>query len=158
MHSLCSGTVANLAMARRERACIKRAGILPYIRYIDDISALIEGRSITEVHHILQELNDAVAPVQIKWNVWKRHAIYLDAEVEITPLLSQKPFSVSYRTYGKPRSHFAYLPWSLAHPTHVKKGLVIGETMRLSLLCSEERLLKEELSRFRYRPAERGYP
>ena len=88
MGSPCSGTIANLVIACRERACIKCTGILSYVRYINDIFALLEARSITEVRHILQELSDSVAPLQIKWNMSKRHAIYLDVEVEMTPLLS----------------------------------------------------------------------
>ena len=130
MGSPCSGTVANLTMARRERRFVNREGVLAYTRYIDDIFCLIEARNEIEVRRILQEISEAVHPLQIKWNVSRRRAVYLDAEVAFSPFIG-----LTYKPYRKPGSQHAYLPWSSAHPTYVKKGLVIGETTRLSLLC-----------------------
>ena len=50
MGSPCSGTVANLSLARREKRVIHRSGILTYVRYIDDLFLLLEGTEI-EVRH-----------------------------------------------------------------------------------------------------------
>ena len=65
---------------------------------------------------------------------------------------------MSYRPFRKPGNQLGCLPWSSAHPVHVKKGLVIGETTRLSLLCSEEHLFKSEVAAFRDNLCRRGYP
>ena len=82
MGSPCSGTVANLALARRERRIIARPGILAYTRYIDDIFCLIEANNVLEVRLILQDVSEMAKPLSIKWNVSNRHAaIYLDGQV-----------------------------------------------------------------------------
>ena len=155
MGSPCSGTVANLAMARRERSVIRRAGILTYTRYIDDIFMLIEARKVSEVRHILREVSEAVAPLQIQWKVSKKHAVYLDAQVTANSFAYR---GFTHSLYKKPDLQHAYLPWSSAHPTHVKRGLVIGEATRLALLSSEEASFKSEIARFKDQLLRRGYP
>ena len=153
MGSPCSGTVANLSLARREKRLLGLPGLLAYTRYIDDVFALIEGTE-QEVRFLLSQVTDAAKPLQIKWEISERHAVYLDVQV------SSEAFgiNVEYRPFRKPGNQHAYLPWSSAHPDHVKKGLVIGETTRLALLCSEERLFKEEVVRLRDLLVRRGYP
>ena len=154
MGSPCSGTVANLSLARREKKVIHRAGILAYTRYIDDVFALLETDSLSEVRRILQEVTEAVAPLEIKWNVSERHAIYLDVQVDCDRFGN----NFSYRPFRKPGNQHAYLPWSSAHPIHVKKGLVMGETTRLSLLCLEELTFRKEVATFMECLLRRGYP
>ena len=158
MGSPCSGTIANLAMARKEKTLIKREGLLAYVRYIDDIFALVEARSETEVRHILREIDNAVKPLEIKWNVSKKHAIYLDVDIRLRTGISLTAPDFQYSAYRKPGSQRAYLPWSSAHPIHVKKGLVIGETTRLALLSSEEDLFIQEVASFSEQLQRRGYP
>ena len=58
MGTLCSGTVANLSLARREKRVIGRQGILAYVRFIDDLFLLLEGTKV-EVRHILREVSEA---------------------------------------------------------------------------------------------------
>ena len=158
MGSPCSGTVANLALARKEKKFLGREGILTYPRYIDDIFALIEGSAV-EVRKILQEISQAVAPLVINWKISERHAIYLDVEISASPAIGRTIVpGFSFKPYRKPGSQRAYLPWSSAHPVHVKKGIVIGETTRLALLCSEEMQFLRELADFRANLIRRGYP
>ena len=155
MGSPCSGTVANLSLARREKRVIHRDGILVYTRYIDDVFMLVEARNDAEVRLIVQEVSDAAKPLRINWAISRTHAVYLDVQVELD---GRGPGTMSYRPFRKPGNQLAYLPWSSAHPVHVKKGLVIGETTRLSLLCSEEHLFKTEVAAFRDNLCRRGYP
>ena len=49
-------------------------------------------------------------------------------------------------------------PLVFCTPTHVKKGIVIGETTRLALLCSDERTFLKEVSWFKVQLMNRGYP
>lgn len=154
MGSPCSGTVANLSMVRREKKFLNRQGILAYTRYIDDVFMLIEARNIREVRHILNEVTESIAPLRIQWKVSERYAVYLDVQIQVDWYTGAS----SYRPYRKPGNQQAYLPWSSAHPEHVKVGIVIGETTRLFLLCSEERTFVQEVASFRDALMRRGYP
>lgn len=154
MGSPCSGTVANLSMARREKRFLGRQGILAYTRYIDDVFMLLEARNVTEVRHILNEVTEAIAPLRINWNVSERHAVYLDVQVSFDWFTGAS----AYKPFRKPGNQLAMLPWSSAHPEHVKKGIVIGETTRLSLLCSEELTFRQEVASFKENLMRRGYP
>lgn len=99
MGSSLSGTIANLAMARKEKRFVGREGILTYTRYVDDIFAMIEAKNVHEVRHILREISEGFAPLQINWKVSKTHAIYLDAECKAD---IRKGFT--HRPYRKPMS------------------------------------------------------
>ena len=157
MGSPCSGTVANLSLARLEKRVIHRQGILAYVRYIDDLFLLLEGTEV-EVRHILREVSEACAPLTVKWDISDTHAVYLDVSVTLRVPYGFLTPGFSYRPFRKPGNQQAYLPWSSAHPMHVKKGLVMGETTRLSLLCSEESTFLEEVARFKEALCRRGYP
>lgn len=159
MGSPSSGTIANLALARREKNFVRREGILTYTRYIDDVFCLMEAKDLTEVQRILQEASGCFALLEVKWNISERRAVYLDVEIDCAAAIGYTigPY-YSYRPYRKPGNQHALLPWSSAHPIHVKKGIVIGETTRLALICSEEPTFHEEVARFRDRLLRRGYP
>ena len=98
MGSPCSGTVANLELARREPRIIARPGILAYTRYIDDIFCLIEANNVSEVRLVLQEVSETAKPLSIEWNVSNRHAVYLDGQVSC----SRFELDMAYRPYRKP--------------------------------------------------------
>ena len=155
MGSLCSSTVANLSLACRENKIMHRVDFLTYVRYIDDIFALIKANNVTEVRHILQKVSNAIPPLMVKWNVSKRSAVYLDVQITLHYGFSKL---WPYQPFRKPGNEHAYLTWSSAHPIHVKKGLVIEEATCLSQLCSGEPTFKTEVAWFKDRLLRRRYP
>ena len=144
------GMVANLALARKEKTVIKSDKILAYIRYIANVYLEFQGSS-EDLDAFLRDLDRVIHSLKINWKRSKTHAIYLDAEVWIHPARVVRP-------YHKPMNQHALLPWSSAHPIHTKKGLVIGESTRISLLCSEESLFFEERAILKANLLARGYP
>ena len=103
-------------------------------------------------------MSEAIALLTVNWNVSDTHAVYLDVSVSLRVPYGFLSAGFTYRPFRKRGNQQAYLPWSSAHPMHVKKRLVIGETTRLSLLCSEEPTFLEEVARFKEALSRRGYP
>ena len=97
-------------------------------------------------------------PLTVKWDISDTHAAYLEVSVTLRVPYGFLTLGFSYRPFRKPGNQQVYLAWSSAHPMHVKKGLVIGETTRLSLRCSQESTFLQEVARFKEALSKYGYP
>lgn len=86
------------------------------------------------------------------------HAVYLDVSVTLRALYGFLTPGFSDRPFRKLGNQQAYLPWSSTHPMYIKKAVIIGETKRLSLLCSVEPTFLKEVARFKEALSRRGYP
>ena len=102
MGSSCSGTVANLALAHKEKTVIKSDKVLAYTWYIDDVYLEFQG-SIEELNTFLGHIDRVIHPLKINWKSLKTHAIYLDIEIWIHPARVVRP-------YRKPMNQHALLP------------------------------------------------
>lgn len=146
---------ANLYAASLEAVGIMataRKAVRLYVRYIDDILALIEG---TE-----EELNHAqtlmkLRGFKISWDCSSSRREFLDLEILNTPASRNR---LATRLYRKPMNKFLYIPFSSAHPLPVKKAFVKAELTRFIIICSEEPFFAETCRFFYLNLRRRGYP
>jgi hypothetical protein len=161
MGTSCAPLLANLVVAKQERSKIVHQGGVPrdrrvllYLRYMDDILALVYGdeKDVTDVSNNSLKLDG----FNVTWSYSKTRTVFLDLEILEVP--SIYGLQLHTRVYRKPMNRFLYIPWSSAHPDTVKKGFVKAELTRFVTNCSLERYYVETASFFRYCLRRRGYP
>jgi hypothetical protein len=81
---------------------------------------------------------------------------FLDMEVLRTRNLYG--WKLSTRLFKKPMNRHLYIPWSSAHPPHVKRGFVKAELTRLAIVCSEIEYFVDARNNFYGNLRRRGYP
>ena len=124
----CAPIVANLYCARTEKDRLKYRGpVVFFCRYIDDIFMIIKGSRAT----VSKILDDWKYPgLTITWDIQEDATHFLD--VHITLLKDKLVTSIFEKALNK----HMYIPYSSAHPLHVKKAFVKAERMRYRTLCS----------------------
>lgn len=155
MGTACAPCFANLFMAYYERKAriIHQDGVLLYVRYIDDVLCLFQGTK--------EEVNDFMArfslgPLSVTWSASGIRNEFLDIE-----LIREKQLGlrvVHTRLFRKPMNRHLYIPWSSAHPLHVKKGFVKAELIRLAMICSRSEYFADARQEFYGNLRRRGYP
>jgi len=161
MGTSCAPLLANLVVAQQERKRIVHQGgvprdrrVLKYLRYMDDILALVDGseEDVIDVSNNVLKLDGFT----VTWSYSKTRTVFLDLEILKTGAVNRQELHT--RVYRKPMNRFLYIPWSSAHPDTVKKGFVKAELTRFVTNCSLERYFVETASFFRYCLRRRGYP
>jgi len=66
--------------------------------------------------------------------------------------------SICVRPHAKRLNHYQFLPWSSAHPRHVKKGTIKAELLRAAHSSAKESYSLERREAFRKILSIRGYP
>jgi len=155
MGTACAPVLANLyagAFEWESRVC-HQDGVLLYVRYIDDILAIFQG-SRTQAREFCG--NVKLGPLDIKWAPSLTRNEFLDIELMRYPNISGRV--VHTRLFRKPMNRHLYIPWSSAHPSHVKKGFVKAELIRLAVLCSKFEYFADARKEFYGNLRRRGYP
>lgn len=139
----CSPTLANLFMGVWEEHIGVEEKFFFYRRYIDDCFILDTGSN---------KIQDIQVPgLVLDWES-KGNIPFLDCEVH---LHGQE---VCVRPYTKALAHYQYIPWSSAHPLHVKRGLFRTELSRMASLSFKEIYFDEQKKRLLDVFRCRGYP
>lgn len=119
----CGPALANLYMCHWEETHEVADAFLFYQRYLDDVFAV----DFSADHTVLVQAPGLV----LDW-VCSREVPFLDVFVHF----HGEDICVSPHT--KRLNHYQYLPWSSAHPLHVKKGMVTAELRRASYTSAKE--------------------
>jgi len=155
MGTACAPVLANLYAGVYEKKAdvVNQAGVLLYVRYIDDILCLFQG-SQEEAESFQSQLK--IGPLKITWSASLLRNEFLDIDLVRTPSLSLRV--VHTRLFRKKMNRHLYIPWSSAHPLHVKKGFVKAELTRLAIICSTFEYFAEARQEFYGNLRTRGYP
>lgn len=154
MGTACAPTVANIyaAFYEHKSKVVHRDGVLLYKRYIDDILCLFQGTK--------EELSDflhgfSLGTLEVKWSVSTIRNEFLDIELLRR---SSNLRAVDTRLFRKQMNRHLYIPFSSAHPLHVKKGFVKAELSRYAIICSSIEYFAEARQEFYGNLRRRGYP
>jgi len=155
MGTACAPVLANLYAGHyEERLRIPyQRGVLLYVRYIDDILCLFQG---TEEAAVAFCEKVKLGPLQITWSRSLSRNEFLDIELLRTQERAERV--VRTRLFRKKMNRHLYIPWSSAHPLHVKKGFVKAELTRLAMLCSHFEYFADARQNFYGNLRRRGYP
>lgn len=154
MGTACAPVVANLYAAYFELKAkiVHQEGVLFYGRYIDDILCLFQGTR-EEALAFTHKLN--LGGLEVRWSISSKRQEFLDIEL----ILERDGLRVVHtRLYRKPMNRHLYIPWSSAHPLHVKKGFVKAELTRLAIICSKHEYFTDARREFYGNLRRRGYP
>lgn len=154
MGTACAPTVANIyaAFYEHKSKVVHQEGVLLYKRYIDDILCLFQGTK----EEVVAFCNGfSIGSLEVKWSVSTVRNEFLDIE------LLQRTGSlrvVDTRLFRKQMNRHLYIPWSSAHPLHVKKGFVKAELTRFAIICSHNAFFVEARQELYGNLRRRGYP
>jgi hypothetical protein len=154
MGTSCAPVLANIYAAFYERHKIVNAkGVLLYVRYIDDILCIFKG---TEKARMAFQQKCKLGSLTITWDCSETENEFLD--LEILRIQNQLGSFLVTRLFRKPMNKFLYIPWSSAHPLHVKKAFVKAELTRFVMVSSEVGYFAESRRQFYGNLRRRGYP
>jgi len=155
MGTSCAPVLANIYAAYFERKAkvVHREGVLLYVRYIDDILCLFQG-SKEEVGSFVSEFR--LGTLEVRWSISSKRNEFLD--IELMRGMQLGGHLCQTRLYRKEMNRHLYIPWSSAHPLHVKKGFVKAELSRFAILCSQPRYFADARQEFYGNLRRRGYP
>jgi hypothetical protein len=117
-------------------------GILPegghlhlFKRFIDDYGIVLSGITRAQLNSFLAEMKHRVAPLQLTEVISQEEMIFLDVTV-----YKGEEFSVTgkfnTRTYSKPGNCYSYVHRTSMHVSPTFKGVVRGELVRYTVICS----------------------
>jgi len=155
MGTACAPVVANTYMAYFERKSrvVKQDGVLLYVRYLDDILCLFQGTK-EEVTDFCSRFR--LGQLTVTWFVHRSRNEFLDIELLRIPGIGLRVCHT--RLFRKLMNRHLYIPWSSAHPLHVKKGFVKAELTRFAILCSKVEYFADARKEFYGNLRRRGYP
>jgi hypothetical protein len=147
--------LANIYAAFYERnlRVTKQKGVLLYNRYIDDILCIFQGTQ-KELVDYLSSIE--LGPLTINWSYSKTKKEFLD--IEIMRIRDITGVRLGTRLFKKAMNKHLYIPWSSAHPLHVKKAFDKAELIRFTMVSSEVEYFAEARAQFYGNLRRRGYP
>jgi len=155
MGTSCAPVLANIyaAFYERELRIVHHEGVLSYLRYIDDILLIFEG---TEKELTAYLAKVKLGSLTVNWSYSKTKKEFLD--IEIMNLPNPLGPRLSTKLFKKEMNKHLYIPWSSAHPLHVKKAFVKAELIRFTIVSSEVEYFAESRRQFYGNLRRRGYP
>ena len=147
-------TYANIFMAYFEEIHVYTYPKRPmfWVRFIDDIFMIWEhGQS--ELDIFLKYLNRVHATIKFTSESSTQEVSFLDTQVKL-----QGDGTITTDLYTKPTDSNNYLMYTSAHPTHCKKGIPLGQFLRIRRICTErEDFVKQSVDKGKHF-IRRGYP
>ena len=127
-------TYANIFMADFERLNVYTYPLQPtmWVRFIDDIFMVWEHGE-TELRKFLEHLNKVHKTIKFTSEFSTENVSFLDTMVSRLP-----GGKVATDLYTKPTDSNNYLMFSSAHPSHCKRGIPLGQFLRLRRICSSK--------------------
>jgi hypothetical protein len=147
--------LANIYAAayERKRRIPWEEGVLLYNRYIDDILLLFKGTQ-DDLTNFLNKFQ--LGSLEVKWDCSRTKKEFLD--IEVMKLQNRTGWHLSTRLFKKQMNRHLYIPWSSAHPSHVKKAFVKAELIRFAIVSSEVEYFADARKQFYGNLRRRGYP
>ena len=140
--------VANLYLSYFEN---KFAHEFPlYKRYIDVVFCLVEGDSKKAALEQCSKVH--VDGLTLTWSVEEKAVNFLDLT------MTCEAGYLSFKPYRKPLNSYERLPFTFAHPLHVKRAAFLGEVTWISRLCSKYDTYYNEIAHVRDIYLKRAYP
>lgn len=155
MGTHCAPTYATIVLVVLEQSSkINWEDIYFFRRFIDDL--LIFGKSTTAIESFLASYSDVREEINLTSEMgdsidFMNLTIFKDSDFNENGLLSYKPFAKKF-------NKFLYLPFTSAHPPHMKKAFVKGLVSSLVINSSKFSLFKHQLGLCYDRLRARGYP
>jgi hypothetical protein len=140
--------VANLYMAHFEDSFA--GNFLLYKRYIDDVFVLVKAPTKKAAFEQLSVIK--ADGLELTWSVEEKTNNFLDLQVTL------EQGYLSFKPYRKPLNSYERLPFTSAHPVHVKRAAFCGEVSRMARLCSNSNSYFTEIGYVRDIYLRRGYP
>lgn len=151
-------TYANLFMGWWEANYVFSDQMSPYVqyishwfRYIDDLVFLWSG-DMTSLTEFLCRLNDNNLNIKLTHIISEKSLDFLDVT-----LIIQEDGSINTDLYRKPTATNSILHFTSHHPMTTKRGIPVGEFLRLRRNCSDLSTFKIRASELTERLQERGY-
>lgn len=155
MGTSCAPLLANIYAAyfERKHRLVGEKGVLLYNRYIDDILLIFQGTR-KELTSFLNKVQ--LGRLTVNWDISSEKGEFLDVELLKNPGLRGPVLDT--RLFRKKMNRFLYIPWSSAHPLHVKKAFVKAELSRFAILCSKAEYFADARIQLYGNLRRRGYP
>jgi hypothetical protein len=155
MGTSCAPVLANIYAAYYEKKArvIHQDGVLLYVRYIDDILMLFQG---SREELMEWQSRFSIGPLTINWQIHDSRNEFLDIELIKEPGNFSHP--IKTKLFRKSMNRHLYIPWSSAHPEHVKKGFVKAELTRYIMLSSHHEYFADARKELYSNLRRRGYP
>jgi len=155
MGTACAPLIANIYAAyfERQQQVRTQKGVLLFNRYIDDILMIFQGSEKDLTEFIA---NFKLGSLTVKWDYSQEKKEFLD--VEIMRVRDHRGWHLATRLFKKQMNRFLYIPWSSAHPTHVKRAFVKAELIRFAIVSSEDKYFADACIQFYGNLRRRGYP
>ena len=123
---------------------------LLYKRYIDDVFCLVEADSKKAA---LEQCAKVHADgLTLTWSVEEKAVNFLDLTISL------EAGYLSFKPYRKPLNSYERLPFTSAHPLHVKRAAFLVEVSRIARLCSRYATYYTEIAHVRDIYLKRAYP
>ena len=128
--------VANLHMSYFEDSFANE--FLLYKRYIDDVFCRVEADSKKVALEQCAKVH--VDGLTLTWSVEEKAVNFLDLTISL------EAGHLSFKPYRKPLINYDRLPYTSAHPLHIKRAAFLGEVSRIAPLCSRYNTYYTEIS------------
>ena len=149
---------ANVFMAHIETTILSRTVFKPTVwkRYIDDIFSLWDI-SNPDIEAFIDQANLHPPTIKFTAEISDTEAVFLDTVVYKGTRFKEKSI-LDVKTHFKKTETFQYTHFTSCHPPSLKKGFVKGEALRILRTNSSKTTFEENISNFKKRLIERGYP
>ena len=144
---------ANIFMAEIEIISRSATKPLTWKRYIDDVFSLWNLRK-NEIQTFIELANNYHATIKITAEISDIEITFLDKCVYKGERFKEES-KVDVRTHFKP---LQYTHFSSCHPPGVRKSFIKSEALRLLRINSSETKFEENITLFKQRLRNRGYP
>jgi hypothetical protein len=155
MGTPCAVVYANIYMYDLEYPILKehRLTVLFYRRFLDDILIVTTGDNSA----LLSAFSSARPTIKLEVTQSPRTVNFLDVQIYKGPIFATTDH-LDTTIHQKALNLYLYIPYSSAHPLHVKKAFIRTELQRYIRLISSRAVYLEQRDRFYYRLRARGYP
>ncbi|KAM9324806.1 ovostatin-like [Gastrophryne carolinensis] len=159
MGARCAPSVANLFLGWWEREVLFHEDnsrfhrhVLGWHRYIDDVLVVWQG-SVAEFDDFLNDLNTNDFNILLTAQPPAKQVTFLDLTLTIN-----EDGSIGTGLFRKETSVNSLLHYNSFHPTSLKRGIPVGQFLRLRRNCSEEMEFMRQAESLANRFMARGYP
>ena len=148
---------ANIFMAKIEKEILRQSDTKPIFwkRFIDDVISMWDT-SRERIEDFLLKANSFHPTIKFTAEISETETTFLDTKV-YKGIRFNKEF-LDVRTHFKSTETFQYTNFYSCHPPGVTKGLIKGETLRLLRTNSSRITFEENMSNFKTRLQNNGYP
>jgi hypothetical protein len=118
--------LANLYLHEKIKVILEDPDIFWSKRYIDDGVCYVRGTAVERIRSRIENIQG----LSFTFDIRPEATIFLDLEIFKGPRFARDG-RMDVKPYFKPTNMLLYLPFSSAHPLHMKAGIIRGEAVRL---------------------------